>query len=1122
MKKNLQIIALLIGATLLTSSVVLAQNVGINATGAAPDASAMLDIVSANRGLLVPRVALTATNAAGPIAAPTTSLLVYNTATAGAGLTAVTPGYYYWDGAAWVRFQASNTIDDWKLLGNAGTTAGTNFVGTTDAQHLDFRTNSTQRMRIMNSTHPTVGIGTAFPVTTLSGTTAVVHIHDGGASVGSQLILSNHSTASGARAGLINFATTQVTNDKRTASIESYLTNYTAPNATGDLRFFTNNANSYTEKMRIEGDGDVGIGATPDASAKLDVSATNKGLLAPRVALTATNVAGPITAPATSLLVYNTATAGAAPNNVTPGYYYWNGSAWVRFDTGNNIGDWKILGNAGTVAGTNFLGTTDNVVLQFRTNNLQRFEITSGTAVTGGHLRASNNGLETAPTYSWTGNTTTGMFSPAASTIGFTTNNTERFRIPNAAQVHAMATGTNLLPFYSWGADPNTGMYRPGNDILGFSTNALERMRIEADGDVGIGATPNASAKLDVTATDRGFLAPRVALTATNAAGPIATPATGLLVYNTATAGGAPNNVVPGYYYNSGTPAAPVWARFSTGNGEGWQTIGNNGTNPTNNFIGTIDNQSFVFRANNTERMRIHNTGNVVVGTNAIPLAGAAFSGVANATFNTGILGLANGGLATSIQQQNANSNGLFVSNTAANGTGTGIALIATSNQINNSSTAIFGLRSLNFYTNSAVSAVADATVAGGIGIIASSDNATGVAIQGQTTGAGASTAIVGINSGLNVQAVGIYGLISGNTAGTGFTNNTVRKSIYGQGNSATGSYRFGIFGDGGTSIRSGGVMGDDYGTRGALGYFASIGADYSVYGFGGAYQVGAAAGMNPATNNNYGLTADNNGLIGVKKLNFSSSDSEVDFASWSNHDINNHIGIGIYGGVMGGWIKGLVYGTNLSGAKYGLYVHGKTITNNVITTLNDVPGTKERVPTYATMAMKVEVTDKGKASVVNGKATIKFDEAFSKIISANEPVIISVTPLGSSKGFYILSSDVNGFTILENENGSSNVDFYWMAIGVKSGSENVTISPEIITKDFEEKINGNQGVMYNDNNPLTPKYSLWYDGRTVRFDLPPLNREPLKIDDNLIKKPIQHTDIKVEPQPIIIEEVID
>ena len=62
-------------------------------------------------------------------------------------------------------------------------------------------------------------------------------------------------------------------------------------------------------------------------------------------------------APAASLLLYNTATAGVSPNNVTPGYYYWDGAAWVRLAGGNP--GWTILGNSGTTPATNFLGTID-------------------------------------------------------------------------------------------------------------------------------------------------------------------------------------------------------------------------------------------------------------------------------------------------------------------------------------------------------------------------------------------------------------------------------------------------------------------------------------------------------------------------------------------------------------------------------------------------------------------------------------------------------------------------------------------------------------------------------------------------------------------------------------------
>ncbi|NBP06716.1 MAG: hypothetical protein EBV15_10980 [Bacteroidetes bacterium] len=78
----------------------------------------------------------------------------------------------------------------------------------------------------------------------------------------------------------------------------------------------------------------VGIGTnSPNTSAKLEVSASNKGFLPPRVTLTGTTDVATISSPATGLLVFNTATAGSSPNNVTPGFYYYDGSKWQRLIT---------------------------------------------------------------------------------------------------------------------------------------------------------------------------------------------------------------------------------------------------------------------------------------------------------------------------------------------------------------------------------------------------------------------------------------------------------------------------------------------------------------------------------------------------------------------------------------------------------------------------------------------------------------------------------------------------------------------------------------------------------------------------------------------------------------------
>ena len=78
---------------------------------------------------------------------------------------------------------------------------------------------------------------------------------------------------------------------------------------------------------------------------------------------------------------------------------------------------------------------------------------------------------------------------------------------------------------------------------------------------VGIGTnSPNGSSMLEINATNKGVLIPRVTLTGSTDATTIATPATSLLVYNTATT----SDVVPGYYYNSGTSGSPVWIRLNT------------------------------------------------------------------------------------------------------------------------------------------------------------------------------------------------------------------------------------------------------------------------------------------------------------------------------------------------------------------------------------------------------------------------------------------------------------------------------------------------------------------------------------------------------------------------------
>lgn len=84
--------------TFLSFHLLNAQSVGINSTGAAPNASAMLDVSSTNSGVLVPRMTQAQRNL---IASPATGLLIYQTDN--------TPGFYYYNGSSWVAVAGASS-----------------------------------------------------------------------------------------------------------------------------------------------------------------------------------------------------------------------------------------------------------------------------------------------------------------------------------------------------------------------------------------------------------------------------------------------------------------------------------------------------------------------------------------------------------------------------------------------------------------------------------------------------------------------------------------------------------------------------------------------------------------------------------------------------------------------------------------------------------------------------------------------------------------------------------------------------------------------------------------------------------------------------------------------------
>src|SRR5690606_20502828 len=127
----------------------------------------------------------------------------------------------------------------------------------------------------------------------------------------------------------------------------------------------------------------VGVGTiNPHASAQLDVSASDKGVLVPRLSTTQRDA---ITNPATGLLIYNT------DNHV---FYYYNGSRWLSLLNSSDVAD-----SAFYIAGTNTPPTSHLISLI----NMQVLLDSAGIVYdTGGDLFNYNNNENY--TFSLTGN----------------------------------------------------------------------------------------------------------------------------------------------------------------------------------------------------------------------------------------------------------------------------------------------------------------------------------------------------------------------------------------------------------------------------------------------------------------------------------------------------------------------------------------------------------------------------------------------------------------------------------------------------------------------------------------------------------------------------------------------
>ncbi len=273
--------------------------------------------------------------------------------------------------------------------------------------------------------------------------------------------------------------------------------------------------------------------------------------------------------------------------------------------------------------------------------------------------------------------------------------------------------------------------------------------------------------------------------------------------------------------------------------------------------------------------------------------------------------------------------------------------------------------------------------------------------------------------------------------SGIGYSSTTSIGGVKGYNGNGV-PYSFGVAGFTTTAnVRTGGVLGHiNNNNWGSLGYRTSGGTNWGVYANGG---TGAGTGK-------------------------SQSAPMID------------IGMGAYGDLFGAHIDGNVYGLYARGVNYGIYTDGDVYRTGADVHLQqDMSGQNNVMYTLVSPEMTIQTY--GIGQMQNGKSNINFDEAFANVVSSSESIIVTITPIGKSEGVYLDQVDANGFSIAENNNGKSSIQFSWIAIGKRSGYENMSLPSDVIATDYNEKI---QRGLSRDADPNAQGEGLYYQNGTL------------------------------------------
>lgn len=564
--------------------------------------NATLDIVASNisaplntDGILIPRLdAFPLTN---PGAAQD-SMLVYLTTIDGTDV----PGFYYWNQAttSWLPFGGSK--DAWELLGNSGTVAGTNFIGTTDAQDIVFKTNSLEHFRISTkgqlettNTNESIYIGknagenidySLFPQRN------IFIGEDAGFTErsGDDNVAIGNSTLSNASGNLSNIA----------------IGNYVLQDATSRSRYTVamghgvlNNNNESLHNTSL-GHLSLSLGTTGQYNTAIGSNA------------------GRTTTSNHSVYVgYRADEESTGGQNVVIGSQAGMGD--ITFNPSGRVligfNAWQNQGGDNILAIENSSSVTPLVYGEFD-NDIFRI---------GGTLQVGSSDDATAgPIYSFP--TTDGSNGQV-----LTTNGAGLITWQNGG------TTSNDIDWYEEGTTsaPNAitdNIFTQGNVGIGDATPDVNLDIESATGDVELsltsdpGNTDEDANPILSFSQDGGIITAAIELDNSNQFNISTGNALTDIVFqpnNTTSTTLKTSGQLQLNQYNTATTftgtATSLLALDGTGNviqqdlSSYWSILGNTGTNPATNFLGTTDAKDLVFRTNNTEKLRITTTGRIEV-----------------------------------------------------------------------------------------------------------------------------------------------------------------------------------------------------------------------------------------------------------------------------------------------------------------------------------------------------------------------------------------------------------------------------------------------------------------------------------------------------------------------------